>query len=104
MMYNGLEDKNMPFEILDVDAILEKELQNEDFRRSYERLKKEYDLIDQIVKARKEKNITQVQLAKYAHVSQQAISRLEKEKHIPKIDTLMRIVDGLGMRLTITER
>jgi transcriptional regulator with XRE-family HTH domain len=48
--------------------------------------------------------ITQEQLARSANVTQQAISRLEKEKHIPKIDTLMRIIDGLGMKLTITER
>ena len=53
---------------------------------------------------RKKLNITQVELAKKAQVSQQAISRLEKEKHIPNLDTLLRIVDGLGLRLVLEER
>lgn len=94
----------MPFEKIDVKVIIEEELKKDEFKASYERLKKEYDLIDQIVRIRKSMKITQEQLAISAKVSQQAISRLEKEKHIPKIDTLMRIIDGLGMKLTITER
>jgi len=67
-------------------------------------IKKEYELIEQIVRIRKLKKISQVELAKKACVSQQAVSRLEREKHIPKIDTLMKIVDGLGLKLTLTER
>jgi len=94
----------MPFEKIDVKTIIDEELKKDDFRASYEKLKKEYDLIEQIVKIRKNLKITQEQLAKSANVTQQAISRLEKEKHIPKIDTLMRIIDGLGMKLTLTER
>jgi DNA-binding XRE family transcriptional regulator len=43
-------------------------------------------------------------LAELTGVSQQAISRLEKEKPLPNLDTLIKIVDGLGMKLTITER
>ncbi|MGB7594645.1 MAG: helix-turn-helix transcriptional regulator [Erysipelotrichaceae bacterium] len=94
----------MPFEKIDVKAIIDEELKKDDFKASYERLKKEYDLIEQIVKVRKSMKITQEQLARSANVTQQAISRLEKEKHIPKMDTLMRIIDGLGMKLTLTER
>lgn len=94
----------MPFERVDVKAITDDELRNDEFKTSYEMLKMDYDLIDQIIRVRKSMKITQAQLAKSANVSQQAISRLEKEKHIPKMDTLMRIIDGLGMRLTLTER
>jgi DNA-binding XRE family transcriptional regulator len=53
---------------------------------------------------RKKIDITQSELAKKAHVSQQAISRLENEKHIPNMDILLRIVDGLGLKLVLTER
>ena len=73
-------------------------------KSNYDQIRKEYELIEQIVKIRKQKKISQVDLAKKARVSQQAISRLEREKHIPKIDTLMKIVDGLGLKLTLTER
>lgn len=93
----------MPFEKLNVQALLNEELKDEKFKSSYEQVKKEYELIEQIVKIRKQKKISQVELAKKACVSQQAISRLEKEKHIPKIDTLMKIVNGLGLKLTLTD-
>jgi len=91
----------MPFEKIDVKNIIEDELKNDDFRRGYLRLKEECELIEQLVLARKSMNITQAQLAKRVNVSQQAISRLEKEKHIPKMDTLFKIINGLGLRLNL---
>lgn len=97
-------DVDMPFKKIDVKELLEKELEDVTLKSNYDQIKKEYELIEQIVKIRKQKKISQVDLAKKARVSQQAISRLEREKHIPKIDTLMRIVDGLGLKLTLTER
>lgn len=97
-------DVDMPFKKIDVKELLEKELEDVTLKSNYDQIKKEYELIEQIVKIRKQKKISQVDLAKKARVSQQAISRLEREKHIPKIDTLMKIVDGLGLKLTLTER
>lgn len=97
-------DVDMPFKKIDVKELLEKELEDVALKSNYDQIKKEYELIEQIVKIRKQKKISQVDLAKKARVSQQAISRLEREKHIPKIDTLMKIVDGLGLKLTLTER
>lgn len=93
----------MPFDKINVQELLNEELKDEKFKSSYEQVKKEYELIEQLVKIRKQKKISQVELAQKAHVSQQAISRLEKEKHIPKIDTLMKIVHGLGLKLTLTD-
>jgi len=97
-------DVDMPFKKIDVKELLEKELEDDVLKSNYDQIRKEYELIEQIVKIRKQKKISQVDLAKKARVSQQAISRLEREKHIPKIDTLMKIVDGLGLKLTLTER
>lgn len=97
-------DVDMPFKKIDVKELLEKELEDDVLKSNYDQIRKEYELIEQIVKIRKKKKISQVDLAKKARVSQQAISRLEREKHIPKIDTLMKIVDGLGLKLTLTER
>jgi len=94
----------MPFEKINVQGLLNEELKDEKFKSSYEQVKKEYELIEQIVRIRKQMKISQSELAKKANVSQQAISRLEKEKHIPKIDTLMKIIDGLGLKLVLTER
>ena len=94
----------MPFVKVDIKGILNDELKNKELETHFNQVKKEYELIEQIVVMRKKLNITQVELAKKAQVSQQAISRLEKEKHIPNLDTLLRIVDGLGLRLVLEER
>lgn len=94
----------MPFEKVSIKEILEKELSNKEVSANFDRIKKEYELIEQIVLVRKKLNITESELARKAHVSQQAISRLENEKHIPNMDTLLRIVDGLGLKLVLTER
>ncbi len=94
----------MPFEKVSIKEILEKELSNKEVSAYFDRIKKEYELIEQIVLVRKKLNITESELARKAHVSQQAISRLENEKHIPNMDTLLRIVDGLGLKLVLTER
>ncbi len=94
----------MPFKKIDVKELLNEELKNDEFKSNFEQVKKGYELIEQIVRIRKLKKISQCELAKKASVSQQAISRLEREKHIPKIDTLMKIIDGLDLKLTLTER
>ena len=94
----------MPFEKIEVHKRLVKELKDPVFKSKYEQIKHEYQLIEQLVEIRKAKKITQVELAKRAQVSQQAISRLENERHLPKIDTLLRLIDGLGCTLTILDR
>lgn len=94
----------MPFEKVEIQPLLENEMRNKDFKANFNQIKKEYELIEQIVMMRKKLNITQAELATKTKVSQQAISRLENEKHIPNMDTLLRIVDGLGLKLVLIER
>lgn len=94
----------MPFEKVEIKPLLENEMNNLDFKSNFNQIKKEYELIEQIVMMRKKLNITQAELAIKVKVSQQAISRLENEKHIPNMNTLMRIVDGLGLNLILVER
>ncbi len=94
----------MPFEKVSISDLLDKALEDSTFKDEFHQIKSEYALIEQITSIRRGMKITQAELAKRANVSQQAISRLEKEKHLPKIDTLMRIVDGLGLKLTLAKR
>ena len=58
----------------------------------------------QVVKVRKELGVTQKSLAAQAGVSQQEISRFEKEKHIPKLSNFLRILDALGLELKIEQK
>lgn len=92
------------FNKIDVKAIIKEERKDEKFDLEYKKIKQEYKLIEKLIETRKEKNITQKELAEVTGVSQQAISRLELEKHIPKIDTFIRILDGLDLELTIVQK
>lgn len=94
----------MGFTRVDVEKIVKNERKDQQFDLEYKKIRQEYILIAKLIEARKEKNITQKELAKATGVSQQAISRLELEKHIPKMDTFIKILDGLDLELTITER
>lgn len=94
----------MNFEKICVKEIVEEKRQDPDFDREYRKIKQEYKLIDRIVNERKKRNITQKELAAMTGISQQSISRLEREKHMPKIDTLMKLLDGLDLELTVVAK
>lgn len=94
----------MTFRKIDLNEELSKHLNDHRFKENFDRVQLQYELIEQIAFVRKSKSITQSKLAELTGVSQQAISRLEKEKNLPNLDTLIKIVDGLGMKLTIAER
>lgn len=51
---------------------------------------------------RLERGITQTELAKVAGTSQPAIARLEAGRLSPSLDTVERILHGLGLRLQLT--
>jgi len=58
-------------------------------------------LIGEMIKARKEKGITQKQLEKLSGVKQPVIARMECGKTSPQLDTVMKVLSALGMKLVI---
>lgn len=79
-------------------------LHDEAFRQEYERLKPRYEVISQIIEARKEKNMTQSDLAKLMGTQKSNISRLESGNYNPSLDFLIRIAGCLGKELQIRLR
>lgn len=61
-------------------------------------------LIDELVSYRKEKEITQLRLAREAGLTQSVIARIESKKSLPRLDTIMKIVDVLGYDLKIVPK
>lgn len=94
----------MPFENKSIQNILSDKLKDNEFKEAYDNVKNEYKIIEQIMCERKRKKLSQKQLAHKANVTQQAISRLEKEKHIPNLGTLLKIVHGLNLELVLVEK
>lgn len=81
---------------------IEKELfQDENFKEEYDKLQPRYDLISQIITARKENNMTQAELAKRVGTQKSNISRLESGTYNPSLDFLIKIARGLGKELKI---
>lgn len=76
-------------------------LKDEKFKREYERLRPRYEAIEQIVRARKEQNMTQEELARRVGTQKSNISRLESGNYNPSLDMLIKIAEALGRELKI---
>ena len=83
------------------DDMLAKQLQNEDFRKEYEAIQPEMDVIRAIVEARTSQNLTQKELAERTGINQADISKLENGTRNPSVNLLKRLADGMGMMLKI---
>ena len=83
------------------DDMLAKQLQNEDFRKEYEAIQPEMDVIRAIVEARTSQNLTQKELAERTGINQADISKLENGTRNPSVNLLKRLSDGMGMMLKI---
>lgn len=76
-------------------------LRNEEFASEYEKLRPRYEAIEQIIKARKDQNMTQEELARRIGTQKSNISRLESGNYNPSLDMLIKIAEALGRELKI---
>ncbi|MBD5509219.1 MAG: helix-turn-helix transcriptional regulator [Lachnospiraceae bacterium] len=76
-------------------------LKDKEFKTEYERLESRYEAIEQIVRARKEQNMTQEELAKRVGTQKSNISRLESGNYNPSLDFLVKVAESLGKHLSI---
>lgn len=61
----------------------------------------EYQIVREIIKARKELNLTQEQLAQLVGTKQSNISRLESGEYNPTIEFLSKVAHAMGKTLDI---
>lgn len=76
-------------------------LKDNEFKTEYEKLKPRYEAIEQIIKARKEQNMTQEELAKRVGTQKSNISRLESGNYNPSLDFLTKVSEALGKSLSV---
>jgi len=91
-----MNKSGVPFEV-----IKEKLMKDEAFKREYDALRPRYEIISQIIEARKEQNITQEELAKRMGTQKSNISRLESGNYNPSLDFLVRVAKSLGKEILI---
>lgn len=61
----------------------------------------EVQLMEEVIKARKEKGLTQKELGKLCGLPQSSIARLENGTFSPSISTVTRVLSALGKRLYV---
>lgn len=66
-------------------------------------LNKDKALIDEMVRLRKEQNISQSQLAQITGSKQQAISRIENKEHSPSLKLFYSMVHALGYEIQLVK-
>ena len=79
-------------------------LKDSEFEEEYNKLQPRYELISQIIEARKSMKMTQEELAKRAGTKKSNISRLESGSYNPSLDFLVKIARSLGKEVHINIR
>ena len=83
------------------DDAKKKILQNEEVRKELKNNEAEYRIIEEIIMARQEKNLTQKELAELVGTRQSNISRLESGNYNPTLEFLNKIARAIGKELEI---
>ncbi|MDE6252601.1 MAG: helix-turn-helix domain-containing protein [Lachnospiraceae bacterium] len=86
-------------QIINITKIVE-EMKNIEITKEDQQI---YNIVYQIAKERKNKNITQKQLEKMTNIPQTTISRIETFIEIPTLPTLMKILNALNLNISITQ-
>ena len=79
--------------------LLKKQLKNNEFKKEYDVLNEEFEIAKEVIKLRKDANLTQKELADLAGTSQPAIARIESGNYKNvSLQFLRKIGNALGVR------
>ncbi len=85
-----------------LDEYITEQIKNPSFKKAWDDLEPEFELLGSMIKARERKKISQAELAKRLGTKQSAISRLERGAFSKAtVETLKKIADALDSRLVI---
>ena len=84
-----------------LNEMLSEEMKNDEFRKEYEAIQPELDVIRAMVDARNSVNMTQKELSERTGISQADSSKIENGTRNPSLNLLKRLAEGMGMTLKI---
>lgn len=76
---------------------------NPDYRKGYDSLESEYAPYEALIRMRKERKLTQKELARKLHTHQSSIARFEAGTYNPSFDFVNRLANALGLRVRISK-
>ena len=85
-----------------VDDYLQEQLKNPEFKKEWDDIQPEMEVIRTMMNIRIKKKMTQKDLAKKTGLQQADISRLENGTRNPSLKMLKRLANGMGMELKIS--
>ena len=80
---------------------INEQLKDPEFKKEWDNLEPEMEVVRALIKARTAQNLTQKDLAEKTGINQANISKLENGNMNPSLKLLKRLADGLGMNLRI---
>jgi predicted transcriptional regulator len=80
---------------------LNEQLKNPAFKKEYDAMEPEFQVIRALLNGRKERNLTQKQLSDLTGINQADISKIEKGNANPSVRTLQRLAAGMDMSVRI---
>ena len=80
---------------------LNEQMKDVSFKKEYETLEPEYEIISSLIDARKSNNVTQKQLSEATGIAQSDISKIENGSANPTLKLLQRLAEGLNMSLKV---
>lgn len=83
------------------DDFLNTQMKDPEFKKEYDALEPEFEIIQAMIDARKDAGLTQQELAKRTGIAQSDISKLESGNANPSLRTLRRLAAGMGKKLHI---
>jgi len=95
----------MPFERFDIDEYIEERRKSDpDFKEAWDSSRTEYRIIGELTRIRKEKGLSQLDLAERTGHKQQVISRVEQRESSPTLKTFCALADELDVEILIIPR
>ena len=88
-------------ELINVDDLLARDLEDAEFRAEWERLAAARAVAELIATSRELKGMTQTALARAIGVRQPVIARIESGEHEPTIETLIKLANALDIELMV---
>lgn len=81
---------------------LNEQLQDPAFKKEYDELEPEFQIIRAMMDARKEMGLTQKQLSELTGIAQADISKIENGNANPSLKTLQRLAAAMGKKVKIS--
>lgn len=94
-------DKKQKIQLIPFARLERKWMKDPEYKRAYDDLEFEFQLIRALIRARAHKQLTQRELAHKIGVAQSALARFESGRVNPTFSFLKKVTNGLGLRLTV---